>query len=152
MARAFGAKGIFIEGEDPHLLRSIDGAVKLWGGSYFKAETIKEGKEVVQSWRRNGGIVIHLTMYGLNICEKMEEISAIKKPLLLVVGSEKVDGWYYHNVDYNIAVGNQPHSEIAAIAIFLDRLYKGQELYNIFEDSRLKIIPQEAGKKVIKNG
>lgn len=153
VARAFGAKGIYIEGEDPHLISSVRKAIEIWGGkSYFKVETVKDGKSVVGLWREKGGLAIHLTMYGLDICKKIDEISKIEKPLLIIVGSEKVEGWYYHNVDYNIAVGNQPHSEIAALALFLDRLYKGRELYNTFEDSRLKIIPQEAGKKVIKNG
>lgn len=70
--------------------------------------------------------------------------------LLIVVGAEKVEGWYYKEADYNIAIGNQPHSEVAALAIFLDRVYKGEELNVLFEDSKLLVIPQKAGKKVIK--
>ncbi len=151
MARAFGAKGVFIEGEDTHLIDSIKKATEVWGGSsYFKVETISDGKSLVSQWRNKGGITIHLTMYGINVCEKIKELSSFEVPLLIIVGSEKVDSWYYHNVDFNLAIGNQPHSEIAALAIFLDRLYKGLELHYIFEDSKLRVIPQEAGKKVVK--
>ncbi|MCY0850819.1 tRNA methyltransferase [Sulfuracidifex metallicus] len=153
VARAFGAKGVFIEGEDTHLIDSIKKATEVWGGSsYFKVETISDGKSLVSKWRNKGGIAIHLTMYGINVCEKIKEVSSFEVPLLIIVGSEKVDSWYYHNVDFNLAIGNQPHSEIAALAIFLDRLYKGLELHYIFEDSKLRVIPQEAGKKVVKNG
>lgn len=55
-------------------------------------------------------------------------------------------------MDYNIAIGNQPHSEVAALAIFLDRIYKGRELYMEFGDAKIKILPQNVGKKVIRNG
>jgi tRNA (cytidine56-2'-O)-methyltransferase len=91
-------------------------------------------------------------MYGININDKIEEIRKINSSLLVIVGSQKVEGWYYYNSDYNIAIGNQPHSEVAALAIFLDKLYKGEELNIQFSDAKLKILPQERGKKVIKLG
>jgi tRNA (cytidine56-2'-O)-methyltransferase len=50
--------------------------------------------------------------------------------------------------DFNVAVGNQPHSECAALAIFLDRFFKGEALGKMFENAKMKIIPQERGKKV----
>jgi tRNA (cytidine56-2'-O)-methyltransferase len=48
----------------------------------------------------------------------------------------------------NIAVGNQPHSEIAALAIFLDRYFQGKELVNTFENAKMRIIPSSRGKRV----
>jgi len=42
--------------------------------------------------------------------------------LLLVVGAEKVPGDLYDLADVNVAVGNQPHSEVAALAILLHAL------------------------------
>jgi tRNA (cytidine56-2'-O)-methyltransferase len=48
-------------------------------------------------------------------------------------------------------VGNQPHSEVAALAITLDRLQivSGNDaLRNNFSGGELEIIPQRAGKKV----
>jgi tRNA (cytidine56-2'-O)-methyltransferase len=45
-------------------------------------------------------------------------------------------------------VGNQPHSEIAALAIFLDRFTEGKALY---EDrhGKVTVIPNERGKTVV---
>ncbi|MCK4952399.1 tRNA (cytidine(56)-2'-O)-methyltransferase, partial [Candidatus Bathyarchaeota archaeon] len=71
------------------------------------------------------------------------------KDVLIIIGSQKVPREIYQLVDYNIAIGNQPHSEVTALAIFLDRLFKGKELKKKFENAKLKIIPQKRGKKVI---
>jgi len=51
-------------------------------------------------------------------------------------------------VDFNVAVGNQPHSEVAALAVFLDRLTEGEGLRAQF-DGRLKVLPCERGKRVV---
>jgi len=51
--------------------------------------------------------------------------------------------------DYNVAIGNQPHSEIAALAVFLDRYFEGKELEKDFK-GKLKIIPSTKGKIVKK--
>ena len=42
------------------------------------------------------------------------------KPAVVVVGGTKVPSEVFHLSDYNISVGNQPHSEVAALAVFLD--------------------------------
>ena len=91
-------------------------------------------------------------MYGIPIDKIIDKITQINSKILVIIGSEKVEGWFYYNSDYNIAIGNQPHSEVAALAIFLDRIYKGEELNIQFSDAKLSIIPQEKGKKVTKNG
>jgi tRNA (cytidine56-2'-O)-methyltransferase len=54
----------------------------------------------------------------------------------------------YDLADWNVAVGNQPHSEVAALAILLDRLFEGKELRREFEGG-LKIVPSPFGKKVL---
>jgi tRNA (cytidine56-2'-O)-methyltransferase len=54
----------------------------------------------------------------------------------------------YNLADYNVAIGNQPHSEIAALAIFLDRVFTGKQFKRIFADANLKILPTEKGKKL----
>ena len=91
-------------------------------------------------------------MYGIPIDNAIDKITQINNKMLIIVGSEKVEGWFYYNSDYNIAIGNQPHSEVAALAIFLDRIYKGGELNIQFSDAKLSIIPQERGKRVRRNG
>jgi tRNA (cytidine56-2'-O)-methyltransferase len=64
------------------------------------------------------------------------------------VGAEKVPAEIYELADWNVAVGNQPHSEVAALAVFLDRLFQGRELDGEFEDG-LKIVPSPRGKQVL---
>ena len=63
---------------------------------------------------------------------------------------EKVPGDVYDLADYNMAVGNQPHSGVAALALFLDRLQEGLTLKQEFKGGELKIIPSEHGKNVQK--
>ncbi len=43
---------------------------------------------------------------------------------------------------------NQPHSEVAALALFLDRYTKGMWSRKKF-DGKIEIIPSNKGKKVI---
>ena len=57
----------------------------------------------------------------------------------------------YDLADWNVAVGNQPHSEVAALAVFLDRLFMGRELHEAFEGG-LKIVPSPHGKQVLVSG
>ena len=68
--------------------------------------------------------------------------------MVLIVGSEKVDPIYFKISDYNIAIGNQPHSEVAAIAVFLDRYFEGKELDMEFAGGEYYIIPSEKDKVV----
>jgi tRNA (cytidine56-2'-O)-methyltransferase len=86
-------------------------------------------------------------MYGLNI-EKISLEFGEEKNILIVIGASKVPKEVYSIADMNIAVGNQPHSEIAALAIFLDRLYRGKELGYSFQNAKMKIIPSAHGKRV----
>ena len=50
--------------------------------------------------------------------------------------------------DFNVSVGNQPHSEVAALAVFLDRISKGEWLGKKF-NGKMEIIPCNKGKKVV---
>ena len=67
---------------------------------------------------------------------------------MVIVGAEKVPGEVYEMVNFNVAVGNQPHSEIAALAVFLDRYLKRKGLEKDFK-GKIKIIPCKKGKKVV---
>lgn len=147
VARAFGAQGFMLEGYDRNILATVKDVTKRWGSKGFKSGAVNDGKAYVEKWKRGHGKVAHLTMYGLNI-SSMPRLPSPKK-LLIVVGAEKVDRWYYDNADYNIAIGNQPHSEVSALAIFLDRLGRGRELDRGFAGAKIRIIPQKAGKKVV---
>ncbi|MEM0174010.1 MAG: tRNA methyltransferase [Sulfolobaceae archaeon] len=151
VARAFGAKGVFVNGDISSISKSIKKVLESWGGhSYFILQEVKDPKKFVLEWKSKGGKVVHLTMYGINIIDIKNKLLQEQSPLLVIVGSEKVERWYYEKADYNVAIGNQPHSEVVALAIFLDRMYEGKELEFKFFDAKYIIIPQEKGKKVIR--
>ena len=151
VARAFGADGIcFSDTMDKELKKSIEGVVERFGGPFF-AEMGESWSDLIKKWQLEGGEVIHLTMYGLPLPEVIETIKQSPKKKLVVIGSEKVPGEIYQISDYNVAVTNQPHSEIAALCIFLDRFFDGKavEGNKQFKGGNLKIIPCARGKRVV---
>jgi tRNA (cytidine56-2'-O)-methyltransferase len=89
-------------------------------------------------------------MYGQNINSVETKIRNEDK-ILIVVGAEKVPREIYELADYNVAVGNQPHSEISALGILLDRIHEGKQFELKFENPERVIIPQEQGKDVKMN-
>jgi len=145
-ARALSASGVIYSGQrDPDLEKRIQDVVDKWGG-VFKVRYEKNWKRVIENWKKKG-VVCHLTMYGINIDDCLNKIRK-NKEILVIVGSQKVPKDIFQLANFNIAIGNQPHSEIAALAIFLDRLFQGKELKEEFEEAKIKVIPQERGKKV----
>ena len=152
VARAFGANGLILESVcDDHIEASIRGVVERWGGP-FHYECGVPGKAYVRQWKRDGGEVIHLTMYGLPLDAVIDSISSSSRPKLVVVGAEKVERFYYEAADWNAAVGNQPHSEVAALAVFLDRLFRGEWQNIAYQGARLSIKPSARGKRVEEAG
>ena len=147
VARALGANGIYIDKRDEKIVKKVREVVERWGGDFF-IEVMENWREFLKEWKKKGKIV-HLTMYGININDVIEKIKK-EDNLLIIVGAEKVPRFVYEIADYNIAIGNQPHSEIGALAVFLDRYFEGKELEREFKNAKLKIIPQEKGKKVLK--
>jgi len=146
VSRALGAKEIIYSGErDSGIEESVSKVVKNWGGK-FKISYEKNFRRVITDWKSTS---VHLTIYGLPIQKQMSKIRKHKN-LLVVVGGEKVPGEVYQVADYNIAVSSQPHSEIGALAVFLHEYSKGKELYKNFPGAKLKVIPQERGKKTVK--
>ncbi len=146
-ARAFGAQKIIISGEkDDGIIEGIKKVNDEFGGE-FKAEYVKNWKSVLNKSVKEGDLIVHLTMYGLDVDEISEKIKedGENRNVLVIVGGSKVPGEVYQLSNYNVAVGNQPHSEVSAIAILLDRISKRKE----FEDGKIKIIPCEKGKKFI---
>ncbi len=147
VVRAFGCNGIIFSGEqDKKLMNSIKKVVRNWGG-LFEVKYEKSWKKVVKSW---GGKIVHLTMYGISIQRKIKEIKNCKNDLLIIVGSAKVSGEAYQLSDWNIAITNQPHSEVAALSVFLHELFEGKELKGKFKNAKIKVLPQRVGKKTVK--
>ncbi len=122
-----------------------------WGRKDFQIIAGVSSRRYIREWKEKGGIVVHLTMYGLHIDDVINEIRNSAGDLLVIVGAEKVPRYYYEVADYNVAVGHQPHSEVAALAVFLDRLFEGRELHFIYPDAKIRIEPCPHGKKVVKN-
>ncbi len=152
-ARALGASGFVLsDSQDAHIKETVEKIAEVWGGD-FSFEMGARWRNIVREWKGDGGIVVHLTAYGENIqtSNVLERIRGLQKDVLVIVGSQKVPSEFYSAEvsDFNVAVGNQPHSECAALAIFLDRFFKGETLGKPFENAKLKIIPQERGKKVV---
>jgi tRNA (cytidine56-2'-O)-methyltransferase len=133
---------------DKSIKETITKVGTIWGGETdFNIEIVQDWKKVIHSWKNNSGKVIHLTMYGINIDDAIGEIRKEKK-ILVVIGAQKVPREVYTLADYNVAIGNQPHSEIGALSIFLDRFFRGEELKKKFRGGKLKIIPNRKGKNV----
>lgn len=147
VSRALGAETIYLEDAEKDIIRTLEEVSRTWGGS-FNAILGDSWKKVIRDAKEEGRSVIHLTMYGLPLQDKLEDLRTLEK-ILLVVGGPKVPGRVYHEADYNIAVTSQPHSEIAALAIVLHEIQSGEELKRNFEKSRLRILPTARGKKVV---
>jgi tRNA (cytidine56-2'-O)-methyltransferase len=140
VARAFGADAMIMPEADENIETSVTKLVRSWGGE-FLVKTEEDWKAYVKNFN---GKVVHLTMYGMPVDEKVAEI---KGDTLVIVGSEKVPREAFDLADYNISIGNQPHSEVSALAIFLDRLFEGDALKKRF-DGKLEITPSKNSKIV----
>ncbi len=152
-ARAFNASGIILtDVEDEKIKGTIERVVENWGGSFF-FQMGTSWKTVLKNWKADGGVVVHLTAYGENIqtSDVIRRIRATEKDVLIVVGSRKVPSEFFSSgiSDFNVAVGNQPHSECSSLAVFLDRFFGGKELAKRFREAKLRIIPQVHGKRVV---
>jgi tRNA (cytidine56-2'-O)-methyltransferase len=152
-ARAFGASGFILSDvKDEKLEITIAKISKNWGGK-FNFEMGKPWKQVVESWKAKGGVVVHLTAYGENIqsSDVLQRIKAEKKDVLIIVGSQKVPAAFFSKAvsDFNVAIGNQPHSECSSLAVFLDRFFGGNQLTMEFTSAKMRIIPMKRGKRAI---
>jgi len=149
VARAFGCAKIFMTEVNPEIKDTLEKINNTWGGN-FVVEFIDNWKSIVKNKKEQYKIV-HLTMYGESINDVDEQLRK-EENLLIVVGAEKVPREIYELADYNVGIGNQPHSEISALAILLDRIQKGEQFKNSFPGAKRKIIPTRKGKNVLVSG
>lgn len=150
VSRAFGADCFFFSGiEDKKIVENIKNINKTWGGD-FGIEYCENPLKFVKKLKLKNWYIIHLTMYGLNINTEIEKISKIRKNknILIIIGGPKVPREYYEISDCNLAIGNQPHSEVAAIAILL-YLLNPDSITKEYNNAKLKIDPNQKFKKVI---
>ena len=173
-ARALGADRAVFEPDATDAVSTARSVTERFGGP-FEAILAESPMGRLRDW---DGPVVHLTMYGLPVEETVEEVRAAMADtddeddgdgeaatgdtgadsetgrdggdgLLVVVGAEKVPFEVYERADYNVGVTNQPHSEVAALAVFLDRLFGERELERDWEAPDRRVVPQAEGKRVI---
>ncbi len=146
-ARAFGAKQLIYTGNhDGSFEESVDRITEEWGGN-FHINHVENELSCIKKWKQEGGIIVHLTMFGIELEDKIVELKQkLNKNLLIIVGGTKVPGAIYQLADYNIAIGHQPHSEVAALAVFLDRITAGKARKEKHLNANVEIIPMERGK------
>jgi tRNA (cytidine56-2'-O)-methyltransferase len=146
-ARALGADRVLLAGAAAEPKATIEDVTERFGGP-FAVELVDGPKALVSEWE---GRVVHLTMYGLpfqEVLPRVRDAHGDGEPLLVVVGAEKVSFDVYEAADHNVGVTSQPHSEVAALAVFLDRLYEGRELDREWVGADRRVVPLSRGKRM----
>ena len=145
-ARAFGADEVILSGEeDPSALETWNSVTERFGGNF---ECRYEAKPM--GWLRRfskSGTIIHLTMYGEPWREAVQNISR-DTPIVVVVGGTKVPGELFKIADHNVSIGNQPHSEVAALAVFLESWVGTLDEPTRFIGGEIEVIPSERAKRI----
>ena len=158
-ARALGADRVIFPDNAGQSAETVRDITDRFGGP-FAVELRDDQKAIVRNWN---GVVVHLTMYGERVqdveadvreavgLDEPEAVGEASPPrdLLVVVGGEKVPWALYERADFNVGVTNQPHSEVAGLAVFLDRLFDGAELDREWADADRRVVPEATGKTVI---
>ena len=158
-ARALGADRVIFPDNAGQSAETVRDITDRFGGP-FAVELRDDQRAIVRNFE---GVVAHLTMYGERVQDVEGEIreavgidgpdatggASTPRDLLVVVGGEKVPWALYERADFNVGVTNQPHSEVAGLAVFLDRLFEGAELDREWEDADRRVMPEATGKTVI---
>ncbi|MWV63653.1 tRNA (cytidine(56)-2'-O)-methyltransferase [Halorubrum sp. JWXQ-INN 858] len=167
-ARALGADRAVFPDNAGQAAETVRDITSRFGGP-FTVELRADQQAIVRGFE---GVVVHLTMYGERIQDVEDEIRAAAggdgdgdgdsdggggdadvdadpRDLLVVVGGEKVPWELYERADFNVGVTNQPHSEVAGLAVFLDRFFEGAELDREWTDADRRVVPRATGKEVV---
>ena len=151
VSRAMGASNFVLAGdEDEKLFSNIHSVNERFGHGLscrYEKSPMRMLREIANSDEESKPIIIHLTMYGEPFKQVIPNIPK-DKPVVVVVGGAKVPGELFKVSDFNIAVGNQPHSEVAALALFLDSWTDGEGFNREFSEPQLVISPSKSGKDV----
>jgi tRNA (cytidine56-2'-O)-methyltransferase len=146
-ARALGARGIAIWRPDAAIKESVGKATASFGGG-FEVRLLDSWRDFLEGWHAPR---VLLTMYGTALDvgvaavkareREREQASRWMTDPLVVVGAEKLPAVVFESCEFHIAAGNQPHSEVAALALFLDRYFEGRAHLKEFEGAKLRITP-----------
>lgn len=149
VARALGADGFLLAGDDDQEMFDNLNSVSARFGGELDTEHVS-GLGHLKKHVENGGVAVHLTMYGEPFRQAIPKIRR-DRPVIIVVGGAKVPGDVYKICQHNVAVGNQPHSEVAALALFMDAWFGESGSERSFKDARLVIEGVNGGKLVHDN-
>ena len=111
-ARAFGADKIYYSGQHDSSLETSINKFK------FPIKHIKNPIKRIKE--KKNYTIIHLTVKGTDYKKVTSKLK--NKNLLIIVGGEKVPIEFYKLANYNISITKSPHSEVAALAVFLENL------------------------------
>ena len=146
VARAMGADGFLLAGdEDKEMFENLNSVSDRFGGNLETKQV--SGMRHLKNHVANGGVAVHLTMYGEPFRKAIPKIRR-DRPVIIVVGGAKVPGDVYKICQHNVAVGNQPHSEVAALALFMDAWFGESASERNFDNARLIIEGTNDGKLV----
>jgi len=152
VARAWGADEFLLAGEsDTSALESIRSVNERFGGemvSRYESRPIGWLRAFTKGLLedRDAGIAVHLTMYGLPVDSALKHVRR-DRPVVFIIGGPKVPAEIWDVAQHHVAVGNQPHSEVAALAIALDRW--GSKPDDVGASTgRMRIIPSAQGKQI----
>lgn len=143
-ARAFGAERVVFPSTDSRVDSTVEDVTERFGGPF---EIVEEPswRELIREWE---GPSMHLTMYGQPHTDVLAETEGDDE-VLVVLGAEKVPRAVYDLVDYNVAVGNQPHSEVAALAVVLYELKGPEALRSQRVGAEVEVLPSARGKRIV---
>lgn len=141
-ARALGATVFHLHPPDAEIAERIRAVNRRWGNG-FEVRGTEDWRGVVRGF---DGVVVHLTMYGRPVARALPRLRRAKR-VLAIVGGAKVPPALYSMADANVAVGNQPHSEVAALAVLL-ALLRGTDAPGRRPGAELVIVPMARGKRV----
>lgn len=142
-ARAFGADRIVFPQLDSDVVATVEDVVDRFGGG-FELDEEPSWRAFIRDWE---GVSVHLTMYGQRHDEVLDEVSDAGS-VLVVVGASKVPREVFDLVDLNVAVGNQPHSEVAALGVLLHEVIGSKALFSRREGAQIHVLPSARGKRV----
>tara|TARA_B100000945_G_scaffold73048_1_gene55830 strand:+ start:4184 stop:4663 length:480 start_codon:yes stop_codon:yes gene_type:complete len=152
-ARAFGADEVILAGEeDESALETWRSVSERFGGE-FECRYETNPLSFLRRFAKDAGDgkpgeIVHLTMYGESWRESLGVIER-NRPMVIVVGGTKVPGEVYRLAKYNISIGNQPHSEVAALGVFLESLIGQIDESTHFQGGDIQVIPSLDRKKVM---
>ncbi len=140
-ARALGASSVVLTSSshemNSKLKRFCSFITNKWGGS-FSAQFTSNWKNYMHS--KTNYKTVYLTRYGIPIQKQQYSIRSYKN-ILLIISTDKEMPELNKLSDFNISITAQPHSSIAAMAIFLNTYYAGRELSLNFSKAQYKVVP-----------